>query len=267
MERFRSRMDAENTGWESATILGRINMFYLTGTMQDGLLLIPRDGEAVLWVRRSYERALDESCFPRIEPMESYRDAARESGILSDTVYLETELVPLAMLQRLQKHFPFSRVRPLDLQISRVGRKVLMNCHGWNRPVIHERVPGADFGSFEMSEAGLGSELYSVMVREGHFGIVRFGGMGIEIEVGHLGFGESSLYPTSFDGPGGSRGMGPAAPVLGSPERRLAKGDSSNRQWLYGRRLPDRQDHDLYVRRPDPGGSDRYPPPVLRPPE
>jgi Xaa-Pro aminopeptidase len=49
--------------------------------------------------------------------------------------------------------------------------------------------------------------------------------MGIEIEVGHLGFGESSLYPTSFDGPGGSRGMGPAAPVLGSPERKLAMGD------------------------------------------
>ena len=223
-------MDAENTGWECAAILGRINMFYLTGTMPDGLLLIPRDGEAVLWVRRSYERALDESCFPRIEPMESYRDASRESGILSDTVYLETELVPLAMLQRLQKHFPFSRVRPLDLQISKVRAEKsayelsrMEQAGRIHEKVLEELVPRILVEG--MSEAGFGSEVYSVMVGEGHFGIVRFGGMGIEIEVGHLGFGESSLYPTSFDGPGGSRGMGPAAPVLGSPERKLAMGD------------------------------------------
>ena len=223
-------MDAENPGWECGAILGRINMYYLTGTMQDGLLLIPRDGESVLWVRRSYERALDESCFPRIEPMESYRDASRESGILSDTVYLETELVPLAMLQRLQKHFPFSRVRPLDLQISKVRAEKsayelsrMEQAGRIHEKVLEELVPRILVEG--MSEAGFGSEVYSVMVGEGHFGIVRFGGMGIEIEVGHLGFGESSLYPTSFDGPGGSRGMGPAAPVLGSPERKLAMGD------------------------------------------
>jgi Xaa-Pro aminopeptidase len=230
MERFRSRMDAENNGWECAVILGRINMYYLTGTMQDGMLLIPRDGEAVLWVRRSYERALDESSFPRIEPMGSYRDAAQASRNLPDTVYLETELVPLAMLQRLQKHFPFSRVRPLDLQISRVRAEKSAYELSWMEQAgrIHERVLEVLVPRIlaeGMSEAGFGSEVYSVMVREGHFGIVRFGGMGIEIEVGHLGFGESSLYPTSFDGPGGSRGMGPAAPVLGSPQRRLVKGD------------------------------------------
>ncbi|MDD2473394.1 MAG: aminopeptidase P family protein, partial [Methanoculleus sp.] len=59
MERFRLRMDAENPAWDLAAIFGRVNQFYLTGTMQDGVLLIPRDGEAVLRVRRSFERALD----------------------------------------------------------------------------------------------------------------------------------------------------------------------------------------------------------------
>jgi Xaa-Pro aminopeptidase len=223
-------MDHENPEWECAAILGRINMYYLTGTMQDGMLLIPRDREATLWVRRSYERAIEESCFPRIEPMGSYRDAARGSGHLPDTIYLEAELVPLAMLHRLQKHFPFSHARPLDLQISRVRAEKsayemtrMEQAGRIHQRVLEKLVPGILVEG--MSEAGFGSEVYSVMVREGHFGMVRFGGMGIEIEVGHLGFGESSLYPTSFDGPGGSRGMGPAAPVLGSPERILAKGD------------------------------------------
>ncbi len=52
--------------WELSAIFGKINLYYFTGTIQDSMLLIPRDGEAVLWVRRSYERAVDESRFPEI---------------------------------------------------------------------------------------------------------------------------------------------------------------------------------------------------------
>ena len=230
MRRFIARMDADHGEWECAALFGRINLYYFTGTMQDGMLLIPRDGDAVLWVRRSYERALDESSFPRIEPMNSYRDAAQGTRNLPDTVYLETELVPLALFQRLQKYFPFSRFKPLDLQVSWV--RAVKSAYELSRMeqagriharVLEEYVPR--ILTEGMSEAEFGSSVYSVMVREGHQGIVRFGGMGIEIEVGQLGFGESSLYPTSFDGPGGCRGLGPASPVLGSRERNLANGD------------------------------------------
>ena len=42
MQRFRACMDAENPNWELAAIFGRINQYYFTGTMQDGVLLIPR---------------------------------------------------------------------------------------------------------------------------------------------------------------------------------------------------------------------------------
>jgi Xaa-Pro dipeptidase len=230
MKRFRDRMDADNPGWDCAAVLGRINLFYFTGTMQDGLLLIPRDGEAVLWVRRSYERALDESAFPRIEPMGSYRDAARGSWNLPDTIFIETELVPIALFQRLQKHFPFARALSLDLQVARVrsmkSRYELERMEHAGRihqRVLEELVP--HILTEGMSEAAFGTEVYSLMVREGHMGIVRFGGLGIEIEVGQLGFGDSSLYPTNFDGPGGCYGMGPAVPVLGSRERALAWGD------------------------------------------
>ncbi len=76
-----------------------------------------------------------------------------------------------------------------------------------------------------MSEAEFACDLYSLMVREGHQGIVRFGMFNVDIAVAQLGFGESSIYPTSFDGPGGCVGISPAAPVLGSRERRLRRGD------------------------------------------
>jgi Xaa-Pro dipeptidase len=230
MDRFIDQMDADNPEWEYAAILGRINLYYFTGTMQDGMLLIPRDGEAVLWVRRSYKRALDESTFPRIEPMASYRDAASAFQNLPETVFLETEQVPLALFQRLQKHFSFVKARPLDRQVAKVRAEKSayelerMELAGRiHQRVLEECVPR--ILTEGMSEAAFGTAVYSVMVREGHQGIVRFGGLGIEIEVGQLGFGESSLYPTSFDGPGGCYGMGPAVPVLGSRERNLVKGD------------------------------------------
>jgi len=230
MKRFLAQMDIENSEWECAAIFGRINLYYFTGTMQDGMLLIPHDGEAVFWVRRSYERALDESSFRRIEPMNSYRDAAQGFRNLPDTVYVETELVPLALFQRLEKYFSFTRFRPLDLQVAKVRAvksvyelERMEQAGRIHQRVLEECVP--QILTEGMSEAGFGTAVYSVMVREGHQGIVRFGGLGIEIEVGQLGFGESSLYPTSFDGPGGCYGMGPAVPVLGSRERKLAKGD------------------------------------------
>ena len=94
MERFRLRMDRENPAWDLAVIFGRTDQFYFTGTMQDAVLLIPRDDEAVLWVRRSLERALDESRFPDIRPMRSYRDAAAGMGACPGTVHVDAETVP-----------------------------------------------------------------------------------------------------------------------------------------------------------------------------
>jgi Xaa-Pro aminopeptidase len=230
LTRFRARMDGDCPQWELVALFGRLNQYYFTGTMQDGVLLIPRDGEAVYWVKRSHERALDESLFSRIEPMKSFRDAAQAMGRMPDRVHLEAELVPLALLQRFRKHFPVREVLPVDGQVAAV-RAVkspfelgLMRRSGEvHRRILEERLPGLLREG--MSEADLGAELYAVMIEEGHQGVARFGMFQSEIVLGHICFGPSSLYPTSFDGPGGNYGMGPAVPVLGSRAHRLCKGD------------------------------------------
>ena len=120
MRRFRKKMNETEPGWQMAIIFGKINQFYFTGTMQEGMLTIPRDEEPILWVRRSIVRALDESLFPRIKPMGSFREAAGLFKSLPDTVFLETELVPIALYERLRKHFPFNNVKPVDRQIAAV---------------------------------------------------------------------------------------------------------------------------------------------------
>jgi Xaa-Pro dipeptidase len=233
MRRFRAQMDARCPEWALAAFLGKVNQYYFTGTMQDGLLLVPREGEAAYWVRRSFERAKEESLFADIRPMKGFRDAAE--GIAPTpgswpSVHLETELVPFALVERFRKHFPCGRVGSLDRAIGRVRAikspyelECLERVGAIHRRVLEEGVPALLRAG--MSEADLGCELYSLMVREGHQGTVRFSMFNVDIAVAQLGFGENSLYPTSFDGPGGCRGLSPAAPVLGSRERSLRKGD------------------------------------------
>jgi Xaa-Pro dipeptidase len=234
MERFRNAMDIANPGWEIAVIFSKVNLYYFTGTMQDGMLYIPRDDEAVYWVRRSYKRALDESRFPVIRPMDSFRDAFNGMAIntenLPEMVYIETEVVPIALYQRFRKYFPFKEVKPLDMQISSVRAiksryelSLMEQAGSIHRRILEDIVPG--ILKEGMSELELAAKLYSIMLAEGHHGVSRFGMFDTEMGIGHICFGESSIYPTFFNGPGGHYGMSPAVPILGSRERKLKNGD------------------------------------------
>lgn len=230
MKRFRAKMDESYPDWQMAIIISKVNQYYFTGTMQDGMLVIQRDEEPVYLVRRSYERALDESQFNPIKPMKSYRDAAEYIKRIPETVYMETEVVPLALYGRMQKYFPFKEVKSLDKQIASVRAvkseyelSLIQEAGRIHQHILEERVP--ELLREGMSEAELAAELYTVMVQEGHQGIARFAMFDTEMVPGHVCFGESSIYPTYFNGPGGNYGMSPAVPVVGRRERKLKKGD------------------------------------------
>jgi len=229
MKRFRARMDKTQPGWELAAITDKVPLYYFTGTMQDGLLLIPRDGDAVFWIRNSFPRAEEESLFPDKRKMRSYRDIAAVSGRLPSTVYLETDLVPVSQLRRMQKHLPFTDVRSVDEQIlavravkSRYELALMEHAGDIHRRVLEDLVPGMLAEGID--EISFYCDLYSVMMREGHQGIIRFGGFN-EMVLGEIGFGTSSISPVCVDTPGGVAGMHPAVPQMGDPERVLAKGD------------------------------------------
>jgi len=227
LERIRERMDRDHPDWEMAVIFGNINQYYLTGTMQDGVLLIPRNGEAEFWVRRSYERAREESLFPAINPMRSFRDIRITPP---RTLHVETSLLPVGVLDKFRKHMPFQDIASLDMSVAAVRAikspfelSLMKEAGAIHRRVFEDEV--LEMLCDGMSEARLATEIFSRLVECGHQGIVRFGAFGTEVIGGHLGFGESSLYPTMLDSPSGCRGIGPAAPVLGSGDRLLRKGD------------------------------------------
>lgn len=259
MNRFREKMDMLNPEWELAVIFSKVNQYYFTGTMQDGMILIPRDREAEYWVRRSFDRAVDESLFPNIKPMNSYREAASCFGKVPSAVYLETEVVPVALVERFRKHFPFESVNPVDGAINSVRAvkscyelELMIKAGNIHKKVLEEQIP--EILKEGMSEAELAIKLYNVMVEEGHDAGVRFGMFDTQLILGHIAFGESSIYPTFFDGPGGNYGLSPAVPSFGSRERKLKTGDlvfidagcavdgyhtDKTMTYMFGKALPD----------------------------
>jgi Xaa-Pro aminopeptidase len=259
MSRFHLLMDETYPEWEIAFIFSKINLYYFTGTMQDGMLVIPRENNACLWVRKSFERAMDESFFPKISRMCSYRDAAKTLYPIPDVVYLETEHVPLAQFERLRKHFPFREFKAIDSQVqylrsikSPYELDLMKQAGEIHRHVLEDLVPGILRKG--MSEAELTGEIYSLMLDEGHHGIVRFGMFDSEVILGLIGFGESSIYPTYLDSPGGNAGLSPAVPLFGSRSRKLESGDlvfidvgcgyngyhtDKTMTYVFGKNLPD----------------------------
>ena len=58
LERFRKRMDSSRPHWDTVIIVSKVNQYYFTGTMQDGFIIIKKDGCAIYYVYKSYERAI-----------------------------------------------------------------------------------------------------------------------------------------------------------------------------------------------------------------
>jgi len=230
LSRFRSLMNKTDPDWETALILGKVNQYYFTGTMQDGLLIIKNCEKKYYFVRRSLERANDESEFSPICPMDGYRDAAIIAGSDCGNSYIDTEIVTIAIFERLKKHFSFNRISSLDKIILSVRSVKTPYEIGWmefsgklHNELLKSTVPRLLREG--MSEADFVAELYEKMIKHGYQGVSRFSMFQTEMVVGQIGFGESSLYPTCFDGPGGAYGMCPAVPIIGSRERLLRKGD------------------------------------------
>ena len=262
MKRFRDKMSEINPDWELAVIISKVNQYYFAGTMQDVMILIPREQEAEYWVRRSFQRAVDESFFNIIKPMNSYREAAasftKQSKIPS-TVYFETEIVTLALANRIQKHFPFESIKSVDPVINSIRAiksqyelELMKKSGDIHQKVLEEKIPSILYEG--MSEAELATKLYVALVEEGHDANVRFGMFDTPMILGHISFGESSIYPTFFDGPGGNYGMSPAVPSFGSRENKLKMGDlvfidagcavngyhtDKTMTYMFGRKLPD----------------------------
>jgi Xaa-Pro aminopeptidase len=235
-DRFVAEMEKRFPGWDTAIIVDNVNQYYFTGTIQDGILFIYKDGSCLYAVRRSFDRARLESPLEEKELLgiNSYRDIAKLSpgaGAKLGNTFIEGDIMPVAMLDRLKKYFTFDSINSKLDFIIRTLRSVkspeeirlIELSGGQHRILLEERLPALLREG--MSEAELLGEISGEMFKLGFQGITRFHQFQVEVTLGQIGFGTNSLFPSKFDGPGGAKGNGAAAPLSADETRKLKKGD------------------------------------------
>ncbi len=206
--------------FDTALIIDRVNQYYFTGTMQDGILVLRSDGNVFFFVRKSYDRALFESSLDIIRPMSSYRDLLKTLPADLGSTYVETEIMPLAVLERLRKYFTFSEIHSLDRVVSRLRSVkseyelgIMRESGRQHNHLLQHVVPGLMRAG--MSEAELQGEILAAMVKLGYQGVTRFAMFQMEILGGQVSIGESGIFPSSFNGPVHRLPFRPLAVVTG----------------------------------------------------
>lgn len=216
---------------DGALILDQVNMYYYTGTMQQGVLFVPAAGEPVFLVRRSLERAQLETPLAQVLPLPGLsrlRETLADLGLASARLGIAEISLPVATYKTLVKVFvgaAFIDISGLLGMVRAVKSDYEIDCirnAGRLHAQVYEAIPAMIREG--MSEWELGAAIQNQSMALGSTGITRFNASGMEMFLGIVSFGESGNHPTASIGPGGQTGLSPAFPLVGG-RRRLKRGE------------------------------------------
>jgi len=222
------------SGVAAAVVRQNADLFYFTGTVQDGHLVIPASGNPVFLVRRSLERALADSPLRPIVPLRSLSELRQ---VLFDAcgsnepevIGFELDVIP-ANLFFLYDEKVFPRQRIID--VSPLIRQVRMIKSPWEIEMlreagrvsimVHDAVP--HLLKRGKSELVLMAELETIARKAGNTGFVRTRSFNIEMSFGHILSGASAALPSYSDTPTGGPGITPSF-GQGAGEREIQEGE------------------------------------------
>ena len=213
---------------DSLVILQNADLYYLSGTVQSGLLWFPREGEPLFAVRKSYERAKIESAIKNIVPLKTYSELPSLISNPGETVGFELDVVPVSTYQQISKHFEKSRIvdGSMPLRNARAVKTAFeIDCI---RQAAHQLdkmfldIPSQLREG--LPEFELAARIEYVLRMAGHQGLTRVRRFNMELHYGAVSFGETAAYPHAFDGPVGVRGLYSAVPTMGG-RKTLKRGE------------------------------------------
>ena len=203
----------ENMGdLTGAIILGSINLGYFSGTAQEGLIYIPRDGQPTLMIKKSLERATEESALLPL-PQRSLRSLKSDLDIPAGaSIGLELDILPYnnylrlaaslgedVRLSDISQSIKHIRSAKSDYEISLI-RRAAENLDAAIACVADHLREG-------MREIDLAAEVERSMRLSGHPGMVAFRRFNHSLPLGHLMVGGNAAYPSYVSSPTGGKGM------------------------------------------------------------
>ncbi|BCA79248.1 Xaa-Pro peptidase family protein [Desulfuromonas sp. AOP6] len=205
-------------GLDGVLMMQNADLFYFTGSIQQGLLYVPVSGEALYLVRKDYTRARMECGLKEVHPLKSPKDLP---GLLSDFDYplpkkvgMELDVLPVVHFQRMQKILGDCAVvdgTPLIRTVRAVKSKYeieIMKDAALMVDRVYQRAK--EVIRVGMTDLELAAELEFTARKLGHQGITRMRGFNSELFFGHIFSGADSAAPAYLDAPLGGIGVNPS---------------------------------------------------------
>lgn len=220
IEELRQRLSDSGFDGDVVIIHHLADIFYFTGTVQDGYLLIGRDGEPVFALKRNLDRAGRETPLRHLVRLSRNDDIARLTNDLCGgrpkCVGAALDVMTVSTYSNLSKIFPDVSIRDVSLHI-RIQRTVksqeeleLMKGAAGLALAVYEKahnviVPG-------MTDWELSATLEYEARLKGNLEIIRVRNRRLEILFGHILSGPEASLPSYGDTPTGGAGVSPAFP-------------------------------------------------------
>ena len=214
----RLQSEMESNDLDAILIIQNADLFYFTGSIQQGVLYVPASGVPLYMVRKDIQRARMEAGLKEIVPFRSIRDlpgVLNEFGVnLPEKAGMELDVVPVATYQRFQKvlgNCIVTDATPLIRNVRAIKSKYeigIMKDAGVQVNKVCERA--REIIREGMTDLELAAELEFVARKEGHQGITRMRGFNSELFYGHIFSGVDSAVPAYLDAPLGGLGVNPS---------------------------------------------------------
>jgi Xaa-Pro dipeptidase len=220
----------EKQGIEGLLVVEKMNLYYLSGTTQDGFLFIPLGGKPLLMIKRELERANAESPLDQIVALNSIRELATliqtHCRKLPSSLGLEVDVLPARDYFKYQEFFPGAKFvdgspilretrkikSPFEIDLMRKAGEI-------GKKVYQEAQKALKKGMTEIEFGGL---LEAMAKRYGHEGLLRVRSLNYEAYTWHVLSGVTGGIVSQSDSPMGGLGLSPAFPVGASLKKMRA---------------------------------------------
>ncbi len=201
---------------DGALLVQKVDLYYLSGTDQDAQVWVPASGDPLLMVRKSLERAKEDSPLShivRLQGFSSLPDLISNHGGRPQRIGLELDILPTAFYKAYETFFKGMEL----VDISPIIRSLRMIKSPYELSCISRAAEMAD-GVYRdvpamlkeaRTELALAASLERAYRIKGHPGFVRTRGFNRECLYGQVMAGPSGAVPSNSPGPTGGRGLGP----------------------------------------------------------
>lgn len=205
IESFQERLSA--IGVDYAIVLQNVDLFYFTGTLQKGVLVVPSAGAPFFFVEKSLFRAGKESPL-EIIPIKKDKDISgilKDKAVLKGTCGMELDVLPVALFERwkgIADAHDVTDISPLikDVRLIKSSFEIEQIIKS-GAIITHVFSKAKDMIREGMRELDIDATLFAEGRKMGHQGYLRMRGFNQEMMCGYVTHGYAATIASGADVP------------------------------------------------------------------